>query len=160
LRAVGSGSIARHQNNTFSGRPLLNERAVVPAAVIVVGHQGESPRPNRAANNRARPLPATRHVAGLPGSPLNMPSTSARSPPQPGTTHTVRRQLGNPGLGIFSSPGSCHPVHRDPCTHARPDGFSLSTQLLPEACFRLIERTVHGCPGPLAPPPPRPAGAS
>jgi hypothetical protein len=38
----------------------------------------------------------------------------------------------NPGLGIFSSPGSCHPVHRDPRTHARPDGFSLSTQLLPE----------------------------
>src|SRR6478735_3403016 len=26
----------------------------------------------------------------------------------------------------LSSPGSCHPVHRDPCTHARPDGFSLS----------------------------------
>ena len=32
----------------------------------------------------------------------------------------------------LSSPGSCHPGHQDSRTHAQPDGFSLSTQLLPE----------------------------
>ena len=52
------------------------------------------PRPNRAPNNRARPLPATRHVAGLPGSALNMPNPRARPPPRPARTCTPRCQLG------------------------------------------------------------------
>src|ERR1035437_1324105 len=79
-----------------------------------------------------------------------------------------RRSVSKSSIVTLSTPGA--PLLAFTCRYASqtshleisndfPADFSLSMQLLP-ASSRLTHEQRHRCPGPFAPPPPRPAGTS